>query len=127
MKFSTFWLKWEKATKNEFLLLRDLHERYQSIEGLSVVYPVGYLEEIDALVTLHCDGESLMRLMKQTGNRIYSTLASDRHTVKALFECGRWLGVLHTLDSTNEPAPHEAHLNNYVRVRLHQLFSAGKN
>lgn len=110
----------------EYYFLRDVRERLLNAPGLSVLRPVAYLNEFNAIVTEHSSGVPLSAQVKSTMNIFLSYWRSDKNIKKNFYLCGKLLANLHEQQLSTGECYSSEQLFEYIDVRLKKLLTLSK-
>ena len=120
-----YWVKLQTDAFKEYDFLKQTHEQFVEYPGLDVVRPVVYLEDVDGVVTEHADGVILSGKIRRRRNRLISLVHRDRGLPEDLYNCGKWLSVLHSNRLSQEEAFPIKGVLRYIDTRLTRLVEAG--
>jgi hypothetical protein len=125
-----FWVKVRPSGslgtgEDEYKFLKKANDAFGQDGELSVVRPVAYLPDFDAVVTENVEGHPLHSLVKRSLNRLTAPFAVLEDFERHFVRCGAWLAKLHehTLSPVERFDPHVLH--RYVDARLAYLESRG--
>lgn len=127
---SLYWVKVHPENNGcaelEHNFLSDAHDHFLAEPNLSVLKPVAYLKNYNAMVTEHSPGEPLAAQVKNRLNIFSSFLHSDIKIKNNFYMCGKLLAKLHQQRLSNGELYSSEELFKYIDIRLKKLMEQSK-